>query len=154
MSELDLIKQITHLQRQVDGLIKPEVGRWVDWTPTVTQLGAVTVTVNWARYITIGDLAVVGIRLTVTGSGTAGNNIIIGGQPVAIQAANNANVATIGTGIVFDSGTAVYHGALSAQSATDWRMFADGLNNAIGTTPSFGLVAGDVISLQAAYERA
>jgi len=152
---MDLVKEIVLLQRRVDGLIKPEVGRWVDWMPTVTQSGAVAVTVNYARYVVMANMVVGQARLTVTGSGTAGNAIIIGGMPVLDQPVRNgSNVDIMGSMLVLDSGLAFYHGALVAVGGADWRGIAHNLANYIGITPSFGLVATDVIGIEFAYERA
>lgn len=154
MSDLELIKQITRLQRQVDGLIKPEVGRWVDWTPTVTQLGAVTATVIYARYELSGNTVNAQMRLDITSAGTIANAIIIGGVPAAISPANVGSINVIGNGIVHDISTVVYEGSLVAVGASDWRFLVSGVNNYIGITPSFALASGDAISFQATYERA
>ena len=65
MSELsELIRQMNRMQQEIDSLVKPEVGTagstvWTDWTPTVTQSGSVTITVDYARYTKIDDTAIV-----------------------------------------------------------------------------------------------
>ena len=124
------------------------------WTPTVTQLGSVTVTVNYARYLVLGPLAFTIGRLTVTGSGTAGNAIEIGGQPTALQTAHSGGSRdVIGTAVVLDSGTTRYEGALTATSPTVWRIQLDSQTSVLGSTPSFALAAGDEIGFLAAFER-
>ena len=148
----ELVRRIDRLERRLDGLVQPERPRWVDWTPTVDQNGAVAVTVTLARYMILGDLAVVQAYLAVTGAGNAGTAISIQGQPTAIQSANNA--VHIGVGRVDDTGTASYVGALYATGATDWRIRAHLETANIGADPSFALANGDYIWLQAAYERA
>lgn len=125
---------------------------WQDWTPTVTQLGAVTVTVNYARYVVLAQTVVVQARLTVTGSGTAGNAIVIAGIPSPIASANINTYAIIGSALVVTS--IHYHGALVANGADDWRIIIDGSSNFLGISPSIALANNHQISLQATYERA
>jgi len=122
------------------------------WTPTVTQSGAVAVTVDNARYTRIGNLVSTRVSLTVTGAGTGGNVIVIAGQPAAIQPGFITGIATIGKFILLDSGTAYYEGSVYAVGATDWRMFAHNAANAVGVVPNFALAAGDIISLNCVYE--
>ena len=126
---------------------------WQDWTPTITQSGNVTVTVNYARYVVLAQSVIVRAKLTVTGSGTAGNAVVIGGIPTAIQPANSGGLSIIGIGNIQDSGTAQYVGALWANTASDWRLIAHNQTNFVGVTPSFALANGDIIGFQAAYER-
>jgi hypothetical protein len=150
--EVQVAEQLAEIRQEIKRLKRP-IPAWQDWTPTVTQSGSVAVTVTYARYTLVGNLVVGVGRLAVTGSGSAGNNIIIGGQPTAIQHGNtHGGLSMIGGGAVHDSGTAYYHGALMSVGATDWRILghADGY---IGGNPSFALANGDTISFQAAYER-
>lgn len=150
----DLVKRINDLQRQVDNLIKPEVGRWVDWTPTVTQSIAVTATVTYARYELRGNTVNVSVRLDITSAGVIANVIIIGGVPTAISPANVGSMNVIGNGVVWDVSVARYQGSLIAVGVSDWRFQASGNSNYIGITPSFALASGDIISFKATYERA
>lgn len=131
---------------------------WVEtpstsWTPTVTQSGSVTVTVSYAKYSIVGNVAVVRARLAVTGSGTIGNTIVIAGIPAAIASIDTDTYAVIGTGFIANTtaGTIHYHGALVAQGANDWRIITDGSNSYLGINPSFALASGHTIALQAAY---
>ena len=149
----DLIRRIDRLERRLDGLVQPERPRWVDWTPTVDQDGAVAVTVTVGRYMILGDLAVVQCDLDVTAAGTAGNAIIIQGQPTAIQSANHGSIV-LGIATVNDAGTAAYVGALISNGATEWRIRAHNTTGSVGVDPNFALANGDAIRLSAAYERA
>lgn len=127
-------------------------GKGQDWTPTVTQLGAVAVTVTFARYFIVGEVAIVQVRLVATAAGTAGNAIVIAGQPAVIQPVN-AGTSVIGSAMVLDQGTAFYAGALVAIGVTDWEiMLGDGRGAYLGASPSFALANTDVITFQAAYE--
>lgn len=104
----ELVRLVTRLQQQVDNLIKPEVGRCVDWTPTVDQGGNVARTVNYAWYITIASTVITQVKLSITGAGAVGSVISIGGQPTTIQPANTGFLAVIGTGIVVDNSVGWY----------------------------------------------
>jgi hypothetical protein len=120
------------------------------WTPTVTQSGSVTVTVNHASYRLEGRVCHVWLRLTVTGSGTAGNGIVIAGQPAAIQPSVSEQV--LGTFTVLDAGTAYYTGSVRAVGATDWQMFGHLEAGSLGADPSFALAANDQIWMNLTYQ--
>lgn len=121
---------------------------WTDWTPTVTQSGAVTVTVNEAKYAVIGKVLHLYAKLTVTGPGTGANAIVIGGLPIAL--AYGGVDTAIGTGVVVDTGTANYTGALVAASVTTLKIVSHS-NGYIGVYPDFALAATDVITLSGTY---
>lgn len=127
--------------------------KWINWTPTVTQSGSVTVTVTLAQYMIIGDTVLVAVRLTVTGSGTIGNVIVIAGQPVAMQPASAGTYYCIGNGMIADSGTAFYNCAVIALTATDWRFMGYSVTNYMGATPSFALASNDQITFTAIYKK-
>lgn len=149
----DLVRRITQLERWRDTFIQNEVGRWRDWTPTVTQSGAVTVTATFARYMATANTIHLAAFLSVTGSGTTNNNIIIT-PPTGL---GPAMVGHIGTGYIFDTSTGgIYFGSLVAVSATDIRLRLHSLTTAsfMGINPNFGLASGDVITFQATYEKA
>lgn len=155
MLEQELVKQINSLQKQVDGLIKPEVGRWKDWIPTVTQLGAVAVTVIYARYIIVVDTVIIQALLAITAGGTIGNAIVIGGVPAVIAPANPTGAySIIGAGFMHDASPGVhYHGALMAAGASDFRIITNLSNSYLGIDPAVALANGDTLSFIASYER-
>lgn len=128
---------------------------WQSWTPTVTQSGSVTITIVYAQYTIIGNAVSIIARLSVTGSGTIANAIVIGGVPVAIRPSIAVDsYSMIGEGFILNTTASVhYHGALMAFGATDWRIITDGSNNFLGANPSFALASGHVIALQATYPR-
>lgn len=126
-----------------------------DWTPTITQSVSVSGTITYARYITLAQVAIVQARITISSAGVANNAIVIGGQPSVIEHGNtDSGQSIIGSIIIFDSGTAIYHGALLSLGATDWRGMSDGSGSYIGIVPNFALASGDAIGIQAVYERA
>lgn len=150
----EIIKLITRLEQKYDKLLKPEVPRgWRDWTPTITQSGSVSITINYARYALLGKTAIVQMNVEATAAGTTGNAIVIGGQPTNIQPAQLGGVfSVIGHGLV-ENGTTRYVGVVYAVSATEWRMWksGDAGNSPIGTT--FALASGDEISMFGVFER-
>lgn len=153
--EIDLLRRVAELERQVGDLVKPEVPRWVDWTPTVSQPGALTTTITYARYATFGKIAVVEAKIEVNSAGTAGAAIVVGGQPAAIQhGATNSPSSIIGSGFVVDATGSFYNAVVASVGATDWRFWGYTVTSYIGISPSFALANTDVIAFHAAYERA
>ncbi len=129
------------------------LGAWTSFTPTLVQLGAVTKTVNYARFIRIGRLIISQVRLTVTGSGTGANNVFIG-LPVT---AAGADGRPWGTGEIFDtSAGALYSGNVITLGTTDVIIRAANTSvSALGTTTfTAGLAAGDEVGYSIMYEAA
>ncbi len=154
MSDIELIREINRLREIVDNLVEPEVGRWVDWTPTVTQGVAVTLTVDYARYILLDQLVVTVVNLDITSAGTNGVAIIIGGVPTIIQPVNTGLVDVIGNGVVNTVVPIVNHdSALISVGVSDWRFVANNSSNYVGFNPAIALANTDKISFQASYER-
>lgn len=149
-----LAAEIDKLKRDVRRLKAREAPQieFSDWTPTITQLGAVTITVNYARYIRLGDLVVVNINVETTAAGTTGNAIVIGGQPAAIQPAQLAGVFPVLGEALVENGTTRYVGAVYAVTATEWRVWDSGASGNAPLGTGFALASGDEISLFAAYE--
>jgi hypothetical protein len=56
----------------------PSLDAWTDYTPTLTQSGAISKTVTYARWRKLGRLLTVHGVLSATSAGTANNPIIIG----------------------------------------------------------------------------
>lgn len=127
---------------------------WTSYTPTLTQPGAVTKTVTYARYTRVGRLITVNALLTVTGTGTASNNVLVGLPVAAAQAAN----LCVGSGYIFDtSAGTTFKGLLAVTSST-----TVGFLPANTITPGFlgndtftaALAAGDAVTFIATYESA
>jgi hypothetical protein len=149
----ELVKEARFLRAEVNRLKRLEGMRfisWRNWTPTITQSGSVAVTVTRARYCIVERIATVQFKLSVTGSGTAGNGIVIGGQPTEMLSA--ATEVTIGTALILDAGTAYYQGSVRVVGTNNWQAFAHLEAGAIGADPSFALAAGDVIFFHGSYE--
>lgn len=140
-------------EKAVKAYVDGKLGTWTTWTPTVTQSGSVTVTVNFAKYKIIDKVCFVSVRLTVTGSGTSGNDITIGGQPAAMQSVNTGAEAIIGYGLVKRNGITFRVGDVVATGATSWKFIVDNDAYYLGSGGSaFGLAANDTININACYE--
>jgi hypothetical protein len=126
------------------------VDAWQSFTPSVTQSNAVSVTVNQAMYMKIGRLVVANYYLTCTGTGTAGQRVIIG-LPVASA---TAGLAACGSGMIFDaSATAFWSGTAIVDTATTFRFSGYNVGNYLGTAGfTAALASGDIISAFVSYQ--
>jgi hypothetical protein len=124
-------------------------GAWVSYTPTLTQSGAVTKTVTYAKFTQINKLCICNVRLEVTGAGTANNAITI---TLPLTCSSSANVR-IGTALFYDGSTTIsYNGAVQLLSTTTAAILPDVTNNFAGITPNVALASGDNISFCLSYE--
>lgn len=128
-----------------------DYGTPATWTPTVTQSGTVTCTVNTATYFEFGSLVVAWFMLTVTGSGTVGNNVSVS-LPVTSATSTSQPV---GPGYVDDaSGPLKYAGSWVLGSTTTVLLDVHaGATGTFGTSPAIALAASDVIRGQLIYYR-
>ena len=119
-------------------------GRWVDWTPTITQTVAVSKTVTSARYTRQGKTATVEAFLSITSSGTAGGIIEVSDLPVSMAR---------GRGVfrMFDSGVTNYVGQGSRYAATALRFNNDWNGNTFGQG-GVQLTSGDFFEFQITCE--
>lgn len=155
MSDVDLIRENNRLREIIENLVEPEVGRWITWTPTVDQGGAVTADVIFARYIVMSDLVILTARLDITGTGTAPNDIVVAGIPATIQPINfSPSNVSAGNAIIKNNVTFILYSASVNLAATDDIRFVGYAETSfIGNVPNFALASGDVISFTATYER-
>jgi hypothetical protein len=119
-------------------------GAWLDWIPTVTAGGSMTVSsvsVVVARYIQIGKMIYFTVRLSMTTGGTADNDILFT-LPVATK--DTTNTVSVGNGFVTESAT-VGAFAFSGSSGTvaDCRKY---------DASNFGLGAGKIVAITGHYE--
>jgi hypothetical protein len=121
-----------------------ELGTPQTWTPTVTQSGSVTATINEARFIRQGRAVDAWFNITATASGTAGNVVTVS-LPVAYD--GHATFVNMGAGIVFDSSTTTrYMCSLEATSTTTISFVHDASgNSAWGVLPNLAIANGDVL---------
>lgn len=128
------------------------VGAWTSYTPTLTQGATVTKTVTYAKYQRIGRTIHFAVDLSVTGSGTGGNDILIG-LPVAATTSNY----DIGSGFVYDSSAVAGYAALvEIFATTGFKLRA--MTAAAGflgsATFTAALASGDLLRFSGTYEAA
>ncbi len=131
--------------------------RWVDWTPSYTNLTVGNGTVT-ARFVQLGDLVVAHWSFNLGTTSTVGTTPRIAG-PVT----PNSNYGTGGTGIIgvarfVDSGTTTHDGAVTVSTASD---LVAQVQNVAGTyavptnisaTVPFTWTNGDSMALTVIYE--
>ncbi len=149
-----LLRTVRAIEDRLDRLERhSRGGRWVDWTPTLAQSGAVAATVTEAKYCLIGKVCHIYARLAVTGAGTGNNTIVIGGIPAACSLAYSAGAETfpVGVGIVVDTGSARRVGAVCPIDANDlFIQWYDGAYIGSGSA-NFALANGDFVGFTASW---
>jgi hypothetical protein len=148
----------TLTESDINTYLMGEGGAWTSWTPTVTQSASVTVTNTHSRYARYGRTIHATTLLTVTGSGTASNDILIS-LPVTAAAAYGAAAIVMGVGHVIDSSASLsYHGPAVSFNTTTCRIKAASAASSTGylggTTFTAGLASGDNLLFTITYEAA
>lgn len=133
----------------ISNVATQSVGGFVTFAPTLTQSGAVTFTTNTARYAKVGAVVHVNATLLITGSGSAGFAITVGGLP----AAASAN-AIGGSFVYFDSGTNWYTGYTTGVSQTTVTLQGGDYGDRIGISPNIAAANGDSLQINLMYESA
>ena len=123
---------------------------WESYTPTLTQSGAVTKTVTYAKYTQINKLCICNVRLDVTGAGT-GSNAVAVGLPLTSAAGAGIN---IGIFQVYDASPGIsYAGNAKLATTTTVNFTGDwSANSYFGAVPNIALASGDQILISVMYE--
>lgn len=128
------------------------VGAWTSYTPTLTQSGAVTKTVTYAKYQRVGRLIHATWSLAVTGTGT-GVNVVTVSLPVTAAAA-----VTAGSGFIFDSSASLHYGGIAVlNTTTTCQLLSTSTDTTVflgGAVFTAALAAGDVVTGSVTYESA
>lgn len=125
---------------------------WESYTPTLTQPGAITKTVTYARYGRLQKFVFGSVYLSITGTGTGGNNIIVG-APVTARDSNQI----VGAGFFYDASANniyVISAALTTTTSFNFNSDLTGSSSAFGTTPNIPLGNNDQIRFSFVYEAA
>lgn len=126
---------------------------WTTYTPTLTQSGAVTKTVTYARYLRVGRMITVEVLLVATGAGTGANRITVS---LPVTAAQGGDMVA-GSGYVFDASAAtVYAGPATLFSTTSAAIYlGSGVANHLGAAGMTAALANtDNVSVSLTYEAA
>lgn len=114
---------------------------------TITQNGTVTRTVTYSQRANMGTFVIWQFGLTVTGTGTAGNDVEID-LPFASEGSGQRTV--LGAGHIWDNSTTTnYTGNWVRKSASVATFLPDGVAAVAarwGTTPNIGLAANDFLA--------
>lgn len=124
---------------------------WRDWTPAVSQGAAITTTVTYAKYRTLGKVAFVNARLAFTSAGTGGSSIQIAGLPSAIEMILGGDGDLVGTFYFQDTGTAHYFGGVRPNGTTGLRFVTNTATNNFGANPAVTIANGDTMGLNLVY---
>lgn len=128
---------------------------WTSFTPSLTQSGAVTKTVTYAKYIQFGKTVHAQVYLSVTGSGTGANPVVVG---LPVTAAHGSVVRAYGSGIIFDSSATSYYAGIPVPLSTSTVALipANGaIGNYLGSADfTAALASGDQVSYSVTYEAA
>lgn len=133
-------------------------GAFTTYTPTLTQSGAITKTVDHAAYQRHGRWISGNVKLTATGSGTSNNQIIVGLPTAALITINEA----VGSGFWYDLSTTTY-GGFVAVIATSTTVALLDTTQPLSSSPFYGVTGssnnnavdtGDIITLCFSYEAA
>lgn len=125
---------------------------WGTYTPTVTQSGAVTKTVNVANYVRLGDLVIAQVGLTITGSGSAGSVVTV---TLPVNATTTALI--MGFGHWFDASLAInypWHAYVSTATTLIFFRTDTTAGSAAGADPNVALANGDGIDFTVIYQAA
>jgi hypothetical protein len=125
---------------------------WVSYTPQVDQGVSVNIakTVNYAKYLRVGNLVIVQVNVTFTAGGTGGSGLSIT-LPSGLTPTNGLQ---IGNGMIYDASASTgYHASVYVVSG---KMQFSGDWSGAGTwgfSPSLAIASGDNITFNATYEK-
>jgi hypothetical protein len=121
------------------------------YTPTVTQLGAVTGTVNIGRYQRIQNMVNVWVQINITGTGTANNSLVVS---LPITAKNTS--AQLGIAGIYDASVGAMYMAWCFSTTSTSVVFAGDWAGpgTWGTIPNLAIGNSDAIWLNLSYEAA
>jgi hypothetical protein len=128
-----------------------EGGAWTSYTPTVTQSGTVTCTVNYSKYSRYGRTIHWTFWLTMTGAGTGSNAVT-----VTLPATAASATGGVGTAAIYDSSASTPYVCSFQTNSTTTVAFVNDASGAgnWGITPATALASGDTIRGQITYEAA
>lgn len=140
-----------HLRDNLNAVVPNGPDGWSSYTPTLTQSGAVTKTVTYAKYMKVGRLVVANVLLAVTGAGTAGVKIQVS---LPVTPAFSASNAVMGSFWLVDASASTnYSGAAVVEPGA----LVIGIPNAAAAglgqaSMTAALASGDTVGMSVSYE--
>jgi hypothetical protein len=130
-----------------DTLMEYQTSAWViinepkqTWTPTISQPGSITKTVNWGYSQRQGGMYRATCKLSITGSGTATNPIIVTTPFTHVEA--------FGSFVFYDTSNSFYRsGNVLPYSTTEYSFVIDSGADLYGIAGTDGMTNGDVLWL-------
>lgn len=129
------------------------------WTPiaglTVTQVGAVAATIDYARYTRLGKTIHLQLHLTATAVGAAAA-IVVGGLPAVLAPLQTGARRICGHGLYFRTGVALWTVEVEATTANTFQMYRNADGGPLGGAGggAFAIAIGDEIVFDLTYELA
>jgi len=141
----------TRLTTAEAALATINLGAWTVHTPTLSQPGAITKTVNYSSYIRVGRLIVWSFDISVTGTGTAANRILLS---YPVQPAGATVALQPGAGTLYDASAGteyigVWENFFSVTASLGFRAQVGDL---WGVLPNLALGAGDHLAGTVMFE--
>lgn len=134
------------------GRVAGTVDAWIPYTPTITQPGALSKTVNYSSYVKVGRLVIWSFGITLTSGGTAGNRLLL---TYPVQPAGSTVAIQPGAGTIFHSGPTEYIGVWeNFFSGSAFLAFRSQVGDLWGVLPNVVAVVGDVLTGTVTYEAA
>ena len=126
-------------------------GAWTSYTPIVQQPATLTASSEVGAYARFGRFIVGRAAVTVSSAGTTANDVIS-----SLPVTPATGVVFVGWGEVERTGVAVHRAGVKWVSgvAVQFAKFDDTTGAHVGATPAFGLVSGDKVRFNFAYEAA
>jgi hypothetical protein len=117
---------------------------WLDWTPQLYQNGNVTSTVNFAKYLIVGNTIIWTFGISATAAGSSGQSICIRSLPWTFSTSR-----TVGSFYYLDQGSSYYAGtALYVVGDPGLRFITTSAGGYLGTNPAFAVASSDSLSAQ------
>lgn len=129
---------------------------WSTWTPTITQLNAVAVSVDYGDAFITPNWVTLQMKVTISAAtGVAGNAIIVGGLPAnALRTPGGGSAIPVGIGLISHGGNE-YRGIAALNSASSFVLLPSATDG-VGALGNLGLAAAlainDTILCQFSYQ--
>ncbi len=141
---------LVHVYDGTNWVKTARLGAAATWTPTITQNGNVTKTVNVANYWKIGRRVFGELHLTCTGAGGSSVAIAVS-MPDTMVYSGSPSIA-LGSGGVYDATAGVFFsGFVVALSSTTLGIWVHNATTVMGASPTFTLANTDQITMMFDY---